>query len=88
MRSPRSRVVKLDEQLEQEHARLRLALAGPGRLLRSAVRGTRRAPSSGFSQHGVVYLDEQVEEHDPRVLENCAPGGAQQCVGEVAAFGR
>jgi hypothetical protein len=88
MRPPGSRVVKLDEQFEQEHARLRLALAGPGRLPRSAVRGTRRAPSSGFSQHSVVYLDEQVEKDDARVLQNRAPGGAQQSVCEVAAFGR
>jgi hypothetical protein len=42
----------------------------------------------GFSQHGVVYLDEQVEKHDARVLQNGAPRGPQQCVGEIAAFGR
>ena len=52
------------------------------------VGGTWSAPSVGFSQHGVVYLDEQVEKHDPRVLQNGAPRGPQQCVGEIAAFGR
>jgi hypothetical protein len=88
MRPPESRVVNLDEQLEREHARLRLALAGPGPLKRSAVRGTRCSSSSDFSQHSVVYLDEQVEKDDARVLQNRAPGGAQQSVCEVAAFGR
>jgi hypothetical protein len=52
----------------------------------AAVRDIRPASSRGF-QHGVVDLDEQVEQRDAGLLEHGAPRGAQERIGKVAPFG-
>src|SRR4051794_16965534 len=47
-----------------------------------ALPGSRR-----FSEQRVVDLDEQVEQEDPGLFEDGAPGGAQERIGKVAPLG-